>query len=164
MSSPGMTAALAGAVLALAATNAWAGPCTSDIADFEAAIARSQGNPLAGLTAPQSVGAQLEHQPTPASVKAAQARLKKTFAATMARARQRPGLHPRTHRGQADVYSVTEWAVNARSFSNEPRTVSRREAELRRRPRSPLALPRQPLVERGKIDHHALMGAAADLL
>ncbi len=83
MSSPGMTAALVGAVLALAATNAWAGPCTSDIADFEAAIARS-----AGLTAPQSVGAQLEHQPTPASVKAAQARLKKTFAATMARARR----------------------------------------------------------------------------
>src|SRR5258708_9948801 len=29
--------------------------------------------------------------------------------------------------------------------------------------RSPLALLRQPLVERGKIDHHALMGAAADL-
>ncbi len=29
---------------------------------------------------------------------------------------------------------------------------------------SPLALPRQPLVERGKVDHHALMGAAADLL
>jgi len=28
---------------------------------------------------------------------------------------------------------------------------------------SPLALPRQPLVERGKVDHHALMGAAADL-
>src|SRR5260370_20112844 len=88
MSSPGMTAALVGAVLALAATNAWAGPCTSDIAEFEAAIARSQGNPLAGLTAPQSVGADLGHQPTQASVKAAQARLKKTFAATMARARR----------------------------------------------------------------------------
>jgi hypothetical protein len=28
---------------------------------------------------------------------------------------------------------------------------------------SPLALPRQPLVERGKIDHHALIDAAADL-
>ena len=27
-------------------------------------------------------------------------------------------------------------------------------------PRSPLALPPQPLVERGKVDHHALMGAA----
>jgi hypothetical protein len=88
MSSPGMTAALVGAVLALTATNAWAGPCTSDIAEFEAAIARSQGNPLAGLSAPQSVGADLGHQPTPASVKAAQARLKKTFAATMARARR----------------------------------------------------------------------------
>jgi hypothetical protein len=88
MSSPGMTAALVGAVLALAATDAWAGPCTGDIAEFEAAIARSQGNPFAGLTAPQSVGADLSHQPTPASVKAAQARLKKTFAATMARARR----------------------------------------------------------------------------
>ena len=88
MSSPGMTAALAGAVLALTATNAWAGPCTADIAEFEAAIARSQGNPLAGFTAPQSVGADLGHQPTPASVKQAQARLQKTFAATMARARR----------------------------------------------------------------------------
>src|SRR5258707_14595760 len=88
MSNSRITASLLSAVLALAATNAWAGNCTSDIADFEAAIAKSQGNPLAGLTAPQSVGAQLEHQPTPASVKAAQARLQKTFAATMARAKR----------------------------------------------------------------------------
>src|SRR5260370_26729682 len=69
MSRPGMTAALVGAVLALAAPNAWAGPCTSDIAAFEAAIARSKGDPLAGLTVAQSVGAQLSHEPTPASVK-----------------------------------------------------------------------------------------------
>jgi hypothetical protein len=88
MSNPGITAALVGAVLGLTAANASAGPCTSDIAEFEAAIARSQGNPLAGLSAPQSVGADLGHQPTPASVKAAQARLKKTFAATMARAKR----------------------------------------------------------------------------
>jgi hypothetical protein len=88
MSNPRMTAALVGAVLALAAPNAWAGPCTSDIADFEAAIARSKGDPLAGLTAPQSVGAQLSHEPTPASVKKAEARLKSRFAAAMARARR----------------------------------------------------------------------------
>jgi len=88
MSNPGMTAALVGAVLGLTAANALAGPCTSDIADFEAAIRALQGNPLAGLTGPQSVGAQLEHQPTPASVKAAQQRLQKTFAATMARAKR----------------------------------------------------------------------------
>ena len=88
MSNPGITAALVCAVLGLTAANAWAGPCTSDIAEFEAAIAKSQGNPLAGLTAPQSVGAQLGHEPTPASVKQAKARLKKTFAATMARAKR----------------------------------------------------------------------------
>jgi hypothetical protein len=82
------TAAVVGAVLALAATNALAGPCTSDIAQFEAAIRNSQGNPYAGLTAPQSVGAQLEHQPTPSSVKQAEQRLKATFAATMARAKR----------------------------------------------------------------------------
>jgi hypothetical protein len=80
MSNPGMTAALVCAVFGLTATNALAGPCTGDIAEFEAAIRGSQGNPFAGLTAPQSVGADLSHEPTPASVKAAQARLKKTFA------------------------------------------------------------------------------------
>ena len=88
MSNPGMKAALVGAVLALAAGDAWAGPCTSDIAAFEAAVAGSRGNPLAGLTAPQSVGADLSHQPTPASVEKAQARLKSKFAATMARAKR----------------------------------------------------------------------------
>jgi len=88
MSNSGITAALLSAVLALAATDALAGPCTSDIAQFEAAIRASQGNPFAGLTAPQSVGAELGHQPTPASLKQAQARLKKQFAATMARAKR----------------------------------------------------------------------------
>ena len=88
MSRPGMTAALVGAVLALAAPNAWAGPCSSEIAQFEAAIAGSQGKPLAGLTAPQSVGAQLGHEPTPASVKKAQDKLKSRFAAAMARAKR----------------------------------------------------------------------------
>ena len=88
MSNPGITAALLSAVLALAATNAWAGPCTSDIAQFETAVRNSQGNPLAGLSAPQSVGADLGHQPTPASVQQAQAQLQKRFAATMARAKR----------------------------------------------------------------------------
>jgi hypothetical protein len=88
MSNPRISAALVCAVLGLNATKALAGPCTSDIAEFEATVRSSQGNPFAGLTAPQSVGAQLEHQPTPASVKQAQERLKKKFAATMARAKR----------------------------------------------------------------------------
>jgi len=39
-------------------------------------------------TATSPAGADLSHQPTPASVKAARARRKKTFAATMARAKR----------------------------------------------------------------------------
>jgi hypothetical protein len=68
---------------------AWAGPCTEDIAQFETAIRQSAGNPNAGLTAPQTVGAQLEHQPTPESLKRAQEQLQSKFSATMARAKTR---------------------------------------------------------------------------
>ena len=67
---------------------AQAGPCSEDIAKFEAAIRQSAGNPNAGLTAPQSVGAQLDRQPTPDSLKQAQERLQTKFSATMARAKR----------------------------------------------------------------------------
>ena len=67
---------------------AQAGPCSSDIAEFEAAIRRSAGNPMAGLTARQSVAAQLDRQPTPSSMKREEERLKSQFAATMARAKR----------------------------------------------------------------------------
>jgi hypothetical protein len=49
---------------------------------------RSAGNPNAGLTAPQSVGAQLDRQPTPEALKRAQERLQAKFSATMARAKR----------------------------------------------------------------------------
>src|ERR1700692_4271341 len=75
MSHPRITAALVGAVLGLTAADAWAGPCSSDIAQFDAPIAQSKGNPYAGLSARQTVGADLNHQPTQASVAQAQARL-----------------------------------------------------------------------------------------
>jgi hypothetical protein len=57
----GATASIICAGLYLYATFAQAGPCSDDIAQFEAAIRQSAGTPNAGLTAPQSVGAQLEH-------------------------------------------------------------------------------------------------------
>jgi hypothetical protein len=82
------TAMIVGAMLCLSAPVAQAGPCSEEIAQFEAAIRQSAGNPYAGLTAPQSVGAQLNHQPTPASLKQAQKRLQSTFSATMARAKR----------------------------------------------------------------------------
>jgi hypothetical protein len=76
------------AVLCFYSTVAQAGPCSGDIAEFEAAMRRSAGNPNAGLTAPQSVGAQLDRQPTPDSLKRAQERLQAKFSASMARAKR----------------------------------------------------------------------------
>jgi hypothetical protein len=73
---------------ALTFGSALAGPCTADIALFEATTRQSGGDPNAGLTARQSVGAQLGHQPTPRSVEKAEDRLQSTFTANMARAKQ----------------------------------------------------------------------------
>jgi hypothetical protein len=68
--------------------SAQAGPCTADIAQFEATIRQSGGDPDAGLMAGQSVGAQLGHQPSPGSVEKAEDRLQSTFSANMTRAKQ----------------------------------------------------------------------------
>jgi hypothetical protein len=65
-----------------------AGPCSADIAQFEKAIRDSAGNPFAGLMAPQTVAAQTDRQPTPESLRQAQARLRAQFAATLARAKR----------------------------------------------------------------------------
>jgi len=75
-------------VFCLSTSVAQAGPCSKDIAEFETAIRQSAGNPYAGLTAPQSVGAQRDRQPTPASLKQAKQRLQSKFSATMARAKR----------------------------------------------------------------------------
>jgi hypothetical protein len=76
------------AALGLNATSAKAGPCSADIAQFEAAIRQSAGNPFAGLTASQSVAAQNDRQPTAASTRRAEHDLKAKFASTMARAKR----------------------------------------------------------------------------
>ncbi|MGA7807752.1 hypothetical protein [Bradyrhizobium sp.] len=83
-----MAVFLAGAALWLNTGTAQAGPCTADISQFEATIHRSAGEPLAGLTARQSVDAQLGHQPTPESVHTADQRLQSRFSAAMARAKR----------------------------------------------------------------------------
>jgi hypothetical protein len=72
----------------LGAAAAHAGPCTSQIAQFEQAVRQSAGNPYAGPMAPQSIGAQLDRQPTPASIKRAEEQAKAAFAATLARAKR----------------------------------------------------------------------------
>jgi hypothetical protein len=75
-------------VLVLSPTFAQAGPCSADIAQFEAAVRQSATDPNAGLAAPQTVGAQLGHQPTVASMKRAEHRLKSKFFENLARAKR----------------------------------------------------------------------------
>jgi hypothetical protein len=75
---------------------AHAGPCTTAIAQFEQAVRQSAGNPDAGPMARQSIGAQLDRQPTPGSVKRADERAQATFAATMARAKRLDARGDRT--------------------------------------------------------------------
>jgi hypothetical protein len=75
------------AYLGVSVTAAYAGPCSSKIAQFEQAVRQSARNPDAGPMAPQSVGAQLS-QPTPASIKRAEAQAQAAFAATLARAKR----------------------------------------------------------------------------
>jgi hypothetical protein len=72
----------------LVAAPAHAGPCSGAIAKFEQAVRQSADNPGAGPMARQSIGAQLDRQPTPGSVKRADERAQATFAATMSRAKR----------------------------------------------------------------------------
>ena len=74
--------------LVLSAAPAHAGPCTDQIAQFELAVRQSAGRPGAGPFARQSIGAQIDRQPTPASVKRAEKRARAQFAATLARAKR----------------------------------------------------------------------------
>jgi hypothetical protein len=81
-------ASIAAFALGLGAASAHAGPCSSQIAQFEKAVRQSANNPGAGPTAPQSIGAQLGQQPTPGSVKRADERAQATFETTLARAKR----------------------------------------------------------------------------
>jgi hypothetical protein len=82
------SAVLIVAAVCIVIAPAQAGPCTTAIAQFEQAVRQSAGNPNAGPMAPQSIGAQIDRQPTPGSVKRAEARAQASFAATLARAKR----------------------------------------------------------------------------
>jgi hypothetical protein len=82
--------------LVLSVALAHAGPCTTAIAQFEQAVRQSAGNPNAGPMAPQSIGAQIDRQPTPGSVKRAEERAQASFAATLARAKRLDAQRNRT--------------------------------------------------------------------
>jgi hypothetical protein len=103
------TVALVLAILGLGVASAHAGPCSNDIARFEAAVRRSAGNPDAGPFARQSIGAQLGHQPTPGSVKRAEAQAQGTFEGALARAKR---LDARGDRGCARALNAAKRMYN----------------------------------------------------
>jgi hypothetical protein len=70
-----------------ASSSAHGGPCTGAISRFEAVQHRSAANPVVP-TAPQTIGAQLGRQPTPASVWRADTRAEARFDAVLARAKR----------------------------------------------------------------------------
>lgn len=71
---------------------AHAGPCTAQIAQVARQIARLQAGPapsgVGEASAPQSLGAQLHHQPTPGSVQSALSKANTEAAAALDRARK----------------------------------------------------------------------------
>jgi len=74
------------------AAAAHAGPCTAQISQVEQQIRRmQQASPPGGAgepTGPQSVDAQLHHQPTPRSVQSAESKARADSAAALDRARK----------------------------------------------------------------------------
>lgn len=82
ISAPLIVAAAFGFNLA----SAHAGPCTPEIEQFEKAM--REAGPGAGPSAPQSIGAQLSHQPTAESMKQAERRARAGFEAVLARAKK----------------------------------------------------------------------------
>ncbi|HEX4409458.1 MAG TPA: hypothetical protein VH206_11850 [Xanthobacteraceae bacterium] len=81
-----------GSVLCAAALfnagTAHAGPCTAQIIAFNQQIKTITPGPESGPTAPQTVGAQLHHQPTPGAVEHAEHVANKDADAALAKARE----------------------------------------------------------------------------
>jgi hypothetical protein len=88
MSRSATAALIVAAALGLGVASAHAGPCSTQIAQFEQAVRQSAGNPNAGPVAPQSIGAQVDRQPTPGSVQRAEGRAQAAFDAALARAKR----------------------------------------------------------------------------
>jgi hypothetical protein len=87
MTHRGARILLAGLSSCLAAAPAAAGPCASEIAAFRHTIEQQERiNPGAVGTARQTIDAQLEHQPTPASVERGRKAARTEIATALARA------------------------------------------------------------------------------
>jgi hypothetical protein len=82
---PATAALIASGILGLTIASTRAEPCSSAIAQFEQATRHSARN--AGVSAPQSIGAQLHHQPTRESVARAEGMAQADLEKALARAK-----------------------------------------------------------------------------
>jgi hypothetical protein len=78
---------ISGALLVLSGAPSNAASCSSEIAQFEGIVRHSENSHAAGPAAPQSIEAQLGHQPTAGSVMRAERQAQTEFAASLARAK-----------------------------------------------------------------------------
>jgi hypothetical protein len=81
------TILISGTMLVLSATSANAESCSSEIAQFEDVVHHSEDSGALGPAAPQSIDAQLGHQPTARSVMQAEKQAQTEFEANLARAK-----------------------------------------------------------------------------
>jgi hypothetical protein len=86
--SASVSVLLAAACCILFAGTAQAGPCTAEINQLESQIHLSASEPAVGPTAPQTVDAQLHHQPTPGAVQHGEAKANADGDAALERARK----------------------------------------------------------------------------
>jgi hypothetical protein len=85
--SPSTMALVAFVAFGLGVTPGHASPCGDEIARLENTLSQAKNDPAIGPTAPQSVDAQLGYQPTPDSVKRAEADARGRFATILDRAK-----------------------------------------------------------------------------
>jgi hypothetical protein len=84
----GLLIATTAATLFCGSGTARSGPCTSQIEELERQIGHVSSSAKSGPTAPQSIEAQLHHQPTPETVRNAERKANADAAAALQRARQ----------------------------------------------------------------------------
>ena len=84
----GLLIATTAATLLCGSGAAHSGPCKSQIEELERQIGHASSSAKSGPTAPQSIEAQLHHQPTPETVRNAERKANADAAAALQRARQ----------------------------------------------------------------------------